>query len=61
KRLEILQKSKGANAEKIAFTKAEYFTQKGLWSDALQQAYSVPNPSRELSQIIKDIPNQLCK
>ncbi|WP_414621523.1 DUF928 domain-containing protein [Calothrix sp. CCY 0018] len=61
KRLEILQKNKGANAEKIAFTKAEYFIQKGLWSDALQQAYSVPNPSPELSQIIKDLPNQLCE
>ena len=61
KRLEILQKNKGANAEKIAFTKAEYFAQKGLWSDAFQEAYSVPNPSPQLSQIIKDIPNQLCK
>ena len=61
KLLERLQKNKGANAEKIALTKAKYFTQKGLWMDALQQAYSVPNPSPELSQIIEDIPDQLCK
>lgn len=61
KRLEILQKNKGADAEKIALTKAKYFAEKGLLSDALQQAYSVPNPSPELSQIIEDIPNQLCK
>jgi len=59
--IEKLQKNKGADAEKIALTKAKYFAEKGLWSDALQQAYSVPNPSPELSQIMKDIPNQLCK
>lgn len=59
--LERLQKNKGADAEKIALTKAKYFAQKGLWMDALQSAYSVPNPSPELSQILKDIPNQLCK
>ena len=59
--LERLQKNKGADVEKIALTKAKYFAQKGLWMDALQSAYSVPNPSPELSQILKDIPNQLCK
>jgi len=61
KLLEILHQNKGANAEKIAFTKAEYFAEKGLWSDALHEAYSVPNPSPELSQMIKDLPNQLCE
>lgn len=61
KLLERLQKNRGADAEKIALTKAKYFTQRGLWSDALQQAYSVPNPSPELSQLIKDLPLQLCK
>lgn len=61
KRLEILQKSKGADAENIAFAKANYFMEKGLWSDALQQAYSVPNPSPQLSQMIKDLPLQLCE
>lgn len=59
--LERLQKNQGADREKIAFTKTKYFAQKGLWSDALQQAYSVPNPSPKLSQILKDLPNQLCE
>ena len=58
--LERLQKNKGANAESIAFIKAKYFAQKGLWSDALQEIYSVPNPSPELSQVIKDLPEQIC-
>lgn len=59
KLLERLQKNK--DKEAIAFSKAKYFAQKRLYSDALQQAYSVPNPSPELSQMIEDIPNQLCK
>jgi Domain of Unknown Function (DUF928) len=58
KLLERLQQNKGAEA--IALVKAKYFADKGLWSDALQQAYSVPKPSSELSQLIKDLPNQLC-
>lgn len=61
KLLERLEKNQGANVEKIAQRKAEYFADKGLWMDALQQAYSVPNPSPELSQRMEDIPNQLCK
>ncbi|BAY81594.1 hypothetical protein NIES267_10710 [Calothrix parasitica NIES-267] len=61
KLLERLQKNQGADAEKIAFTKTKYFADKGLWSDALQQAYSVPNPSPELSQMKEELPNQLCK
>lgn len=61
KLLERLEKNQGANSETIAQKKAEYFADKGLWMDTLQQAYSVPNPSPELSQILKDIPNQLCK
>ncbi len=61
KLLERLEKNQNANVETIAQRKAEYFADKGLWMDVLQQAYSVPNPSPELSQILKDIPNQLCK
>ncbi|AFY31637.1 DUF928 domain-containing protein [Calothrix sp. PCC 7507] len=60
KLLERLHNHKDTDAENIALVKAKYFADKGLWSDALQQAYSVPKPSSELSQIIKDLPNQLC-
>lgn len=59
--LERLDQRQGANPETIALTKAKYFAEKGLWSDALQQVYSVPNPSPELSQTTKDLSNQLCK
>ncbi|MBD2607055.1 hypothetical protein H6G81_21620 [Scytonema hofmannii FACHB-248] len=58
--LNNLIKAKKANSEAIALAKANYFIQNQLWSDALQQAYSVENPSRELAQILKDIPDKLC-
>ncbi|GAX44260.1 hypothetical protein NIES4075_52780 [Tolypothrix sp. NIES-4075] len=58
--LNNLIKEKKANSEAIALAKANYFIQNQLWSDALQQAYSVENPSRELAQILKDIPDKLC-
>jgi Domain of Unknown Function (DUF928) len=60
KRLEQLQRQKGANPETIALEKTKYFADKGLWSDALQQAYSVPKPSSELAQLRQDLPKQLC-
>ncbi len=43
--LETQVTAAGLNKEKIALEKANYFAQQGLWSDALQQIYSTPNPS----------------
>ena len=45
----------------IALAKANYFAKLGLWSDVLQQAYSVQKPSPELDRMLKEIPQQLCK
>lgn len=50
-------KKQGANPEKIALEKANYFAQQELWSDALREIYSVPNPSPELTKIIQQIPS----
>ncbi|MEI2579170.1 hypothetical protein [Scytonema sp. PRP1] len=60
KTLENQLKAKGVDTEAIALAKANYFAENQLWSDALQQAYSVQKPSPELDRIRKDIPNQLC-
>jgi hypothetical protein len=49
-----------AVSEAIALAKANYFAKLGLWSDVLQQAYSVQKPSPELDRMLKKIPNQLC-
>lgn len=59
--LETKLKQLGASAEKIAMEKANYFAQQELWSDAIQQLYSIPNPSTELTQTIKQIENSYCQ
>ena len=46
-------KSEGANKEEIAFKKADYFAQRQMWSDALWEIYSIPNPSDELKKILE--------
>ncbi|MGJ5676371.1 MAG: hypothetical protein ACR9NN_22650 [Nostochopsis sp.] len=60
--LEAQLKKQGASGEKIALAKANYFGQHELWSDALREIYTVPNPSKELTRIIKQIPSaDYCK
>jgi hypothetical protein len=54
-------KSTGANIEAIAYAKANYFADKNLWSDVLQEIYSVPKPSPELKQLRRDITQKLCQ
>ncbi|MDM3851734.1 MAG: hypothetical protein PT119_17580 [Aphanizomenon gracile PMC627.10] len=61
KTLENKLQAKKSHHEAIAFAKANYFTKLGLWSDVLQQAYSVQKPSLELDRMLKKIPQQLCK
>ena len=51
----------GSTAEDIASAKANYFIERNLWSDALQQAYAVDNPSPELVKIRQEIRQNLCK
>lgn len=60
KTLETRLQAKSANKEAVALERAKYFAQKELWADVLQEAYSVPNPSAELSQILQDLPDKLC-
>lgn len=48
-------KSKGVDREKIGLKKADYFTQQQMWSDALWELYSIPNPSDELKEILTQV------
>jgi hypothetical protein len=61
-KLEQQEKAKGVTAEGIAFAKAKYFLEQEspLWSDALQQAYSVEKPSPELAKMREEIVKYLC-
>ncbi|MBW4480355.1 MAG: hypothetical protein KME54_26845 [Tolypothrix brevis GSE-NOS-MK-07-07A] len=60
--LEQQEKAKGTSAEGIAFAKAKYFLEQEtpLWSDALQQAYSVEKPSPDLVKMREKIVKDLC-
>jgi hypothetical protein len=54
-------KSQGSSDETIALEKAELFTEKKLWSDALQTIYSVQNSSLELQTFVQTIITDTCK
>ena len=58
--LEKELQAKGASAEEIAMQRAQYFVQQNLWSDVLQAAYSVKNPSPALTEMIEALPTKLC-
>lgn len=53
-------KNEGATAEAIAQRRAQYFVDRQLQADAIQEAYSVSNPSIALQQLTTDIPERLC-
>lgn len=53
--------TQGATAEEIALQRANYFAKKRLWADALQEIYSVPNPSEQLKQLGQEITTYLCR
>ncbi|MEH2198402.1 hypothetical protein [Nostoc sp.] len=61
--LQILEKqlkAENKDAEAIALAKAKYFAENQLWSDVLQQVYSVQFRSDELQKTIKNI-DKLCE
>lgn len=58
--LQAKLKSEGANAEAIAMRRAEFFTQRDLQSDALQELFSVQNPSPELQAFIQKVTTAIC-
>ncbi|UIE36165.1 hypothetical protein [Leptodesmis sichuanensis] len=43
-----------------ALQRANYLIQRGLSVDAVQEIYSVKNPSTELQQVIQEIATRLC-
>jgi hypothetical protein len=50
-----------ADAEAIALERARYFAYKNMWADALQETYSVADPSEELLQLRETLPVQLAR
>ena len=61
KAIEERLQSNNATKEEIAISKADYFANKQLWSDALQQFYTVKNPSSELKNQQQEMIAYLCQ
>lgn len=53
--------TQGDTPEQIALKRANYFAEKRLWADALQEIYSVPNPSDQLKKLGEEITNYICQ
>ncbi|HEY9602374.1 MAG TPA: hypothetical protein V6C85_12235 [Allocoleopsis sp.] len=60
KKLDEELKAKRATPEDAALQRANFFAQRKLWSDALQEAYIVQTPSEELKALIRNISTQPC-
>lgn len=58
--LEQKLKTEGADKQTIAMARTDYFIGKEMFSDALQEIYSVENPSAELSNLLINLPEKLC-
>jgi hypothetical protein len=59
-RLETELKFQRASNEQITIERANYFIEQDLWSDALQEMFSVKKPSLELTQMIGQVLRDLC-
>jgi hypothetical protein len=53
--------TQGATAEEIALQRANYFAKKRMWADALQEIYSVENPSDQLNKLGEEITSYFCR
>lgn len=51
----------GNTPEQLALKRANYFAKNRLWSDALQEIYSVENPSEQLNKLGEEIITYLCR
>lgn len=59
--LETRLKTQKVSQEEMALARTNYFVEKGLQADALQQIYSVEQPSVELQNIKREIEKKLCQ
>lgn len=58
--LETTLKRQKAKEETIALQRAQYFAERKLWADVLQEVYSVKNPSSELKGMAEKASEKLC-
>ncbi len=61
RRLEATLQRQNATPEAIAFQRSQYFIQRRLWADAIQEIYAVKNPSPDLQQLTQEIEKKVCQ
>lgn len=54
-------KNSGATEEEIALSRANYFAERNLWSDALGEIYSLNNPSLEFTRQAEKMVDDFCQ
>jgi hypothetical protein len=59
--LETRLKAQKVSQEEIILQRSNYFAQRGLKADALQQIYSIEKPSVELQKVRQEIEKKLCQ
>lgn len=59
--LEVQLRAQKATQAAIALARTNYFTQRGLQADVLQQIYSIEQPSVELQKTKYEIEKKLCQ
>jgi len=60
-KLEAQFQKQKLNPEALALQRADYFAQRQLQSDVLQEVYSVKNPSAQLQQVTREIETEVCQ
>lgn len=58
--LQVQRERENATSEQIAYANADYFAKRQMWVDALQEAYSVKNPSEALTKFKINILHKIC-
>lgn len=58
--LKIQLTNKGVTSEEMTLVRANYFAQQDLWSDVLQELFSLENPSTNLTNNLQEIVKYIC-
>lgn len=61
KQLATQLRQQKASPEEVVWQRADYFSRQQLWADALQELFSVPQPSAELRQLRQHIQAETCE
>jgi hypothetical protein len=59
-KLDAKLNASGTKGDAIALQRANFFAERRLWSDGMQEIYAVKKPSAELQQVAHEIEQEIC-